>query len=216
MSTSASSATGPITARGRRTRDAILDAAAELFLRLGVHATSVEDILEASGTGKGQLYHYFGSKEGLVRAVLRDRADRYFETHAPLLDDLDSWDGLGRWFDAILRAHDRPGCHGCLFGMLASELADHDPELRAELDRFFDRWRGHLARGLAAMRSSGLLRPEADPEALSLLALAAAQGGFLLAKASDDVRPARLALDQVLSYFKSLSPASSCPTLGPG
>ena len=136
-----------LTARGRRTRDAILNAAADLFHRLGVHATSVDDILVASGTGKGQFYHHFGSKEALVRAVLRDRVDRFFSAQAPMLEALNSWEGIRSWFDTILAAHERRGCPGCPFAMLASEMADRDPELRAKLDQFFDRWRACLARG---------------------------------------------------------------------
>ncbi len=47
----------PATAHGRRTRAAIIDAAAQMMYQKGVAATSLDDILAASSTGKSQLYH---------------------------------------------------------------------------------------------------------------------------------------------------------------
>lgn len=54
-------------------RDDIVDAAARLFRTRGVHATSVADIIAASGTSAGSVYHHFGSKNDVVLAVA-DRA----------------------------------------------------------------------------------------------------------------------------------------------
>src|SRR5207249_9696668 len=50
---------------GRQTRDAILTAAKRLMLIKGYNATSLDDLLGASGVGKGSFYHYFESKEDL-------------------------------------------------------------------------------------------------------------------------------------------------------
>ena len=57
--------------QGVDTRLRIIASAADLFHKQGVHATSPDDVIEASDTGKGQFYHYFKSKEGLVHAVLQ-------------------------------------------------------------------------------------------------------------------------------------------------
>ena len=62
--------------RGAGTRFRIIHAAADLFHRQGVVATSPDQVIAASETGKGQFYHYFGSKEGLVHEVLRFIRDR--------------------------------------------------------------------------------------------------------------------------------------------
>src|SRR5262245_7848288 len=61
--------------RGEKTRMRILRAAADLFHAQGVAATSPDQVIEASETGKGQFYHYFKSKEGLVHAVLQNYLD---------------------------------------------------------------------------------------------------------------------------------------------
>jgi TetR/AcrR family transcriptional repressor of nem operon len=61
------------TARGDETRREIFAAAADLFHKQGVAATSPDEIIDASGTGKGQFYHYFKNKDGLVHEVLQTR-----------------------------------------------------------------------------------------------------------------------------------------------
>ncbi len=56
--------------RGDTARARLLKAAADLFCRYGINATGVDAVVEAAGTAKATLYKSFGSKEGLVEAVL--------------------------------------------------------------------------------------------------------------------------------------------------
>jgi AcrR family transcriptional regulator len=60
-----------------RTQRRILDAARRIFATRGIDGARVDAIAARAGTNKRMLYHYFGSKDGLFRAVLRQRlADR--------------------------------------------------------------------------------------------------------------------------------------------
>jgi TetR/AcrR family transcriptional regulator len=60
-----------------RTRRRILDAARRVFATRGIDGARVDAIAARAGTNKRMLYYYFGSKDGLFRAVLRQRlADR--------------------------------------------------------------------------------------------------------------------------------------------
>lgn len=56
--------------RRAETRDRLLDAAADLFARHGIDGASVDAIAEAAGRTSGALYGHFGSKEGLLTALL--------------------------------------------------------------------------------------------------------------------------------------------------
>ena len=58
--------------RGAQNRLRIIRAAADLLHQRGARATSPDDIIEASHTGKGQFYHYFRNKEGLVHLIRQD------------------------------------------------------------------------------------------------------------------------------------------------
>lgn len=62
----------PSSTRGRKRLARIMEAAAELFLRDGYFATSIEAVLEASGGSKATLYSYFSTKEDLFRAVIEE------------------------------------------------------------------------------------------------------------------------------------------------
>ena len=53
-----------------KARQRMIDSALELFHQQGVNATSIDQILEKSETGKSQFSHYFKNKEGVVRAVI--------------------------------------------------------------------------------------------------------------------------------------------------
>ena len=61
-------------------REAILEAALELFSERGFHGTAVPLIAEKAGIGAGTVYRYFESKEAIVNALYqhhkRDLADR--------------------------------------------------------------------------------------------------------------------------------------------
>ncbi len=52
--------------RAKVTRLKIIQSAFDLFHNQGVNATSIDEILESSGTGKSQFYYYFESKDALV------------------------------------------------------------------------------------------------------------------------------------------------------
>lgn len=60
-----------LTSRGRNRRSAIIAAATRLFAEQGYHPTSVQDIVDALGVGKGVFYWYFPSKDELLKEILR-------------------------------------------------------------------------------------------------------------------------------------------------
>ncbi|GIO37665.1 TetR family transcriptional regulator [Paenibacillus antibioticophila] len=64
--------------QSEQTRKRIVDAARMLFAQKGYKATSIEDIIAATGTSKGNLYYHFKSKEGLFLYLL-DEWDREWE-----------------------------------------------------------------------------------------------------------------------------------------
>ena len=65
----------------RDNRTAILDRAEELFARSGYDAIGVQEIVNAAGVTKPTLYHYFGSKRGVLETLFAERFQ-------PFLDDL--------------------------------------------------------------------------------------------------------------------------------
>lgn len=108
-------------------RAAIVAAAADLFHLRGVAATSVDDVLQASGTGKSQFYYYFDSKEALVHEALALQFGRYVAAQQPSIDNLGSCKGIQQWLDSIVDQYESRGLvGGCPIGPLAAEMADRD------------------------------------------------------------------------------------------
>jgi TetR/AcrR family transcriptional regulator, transcriptional repressor for nem operon len=198
----------PLTAKGMATRARIVDAAAELMFVHGVSRTSVEDVQVKAGVSASQLYHYFGDKRALVRAVIRRQTDAVLERQQPFLSHLDSFEALHAWRDVQVELQwQRGGVGGCPLGTLAAELADEDPEARADLAAGFDRWEEPIRAGLRTMRERGALSPEADPDQLALALLAAVQGGLALTQTRRDPRALAVALDTVLAYIHTFAAA---------
>ena len=69
-------------ARGKATKDKVVKAARHLFKYQGYKNTTIEDISEASGVKRGNLYFHFKSKEELAFAVIDEALKREF----PFLD----------------------------------------------------------------------------------------------------------------------------------
>ena len=78
----------------RNTRGKIIDAAWMLFYRQGYDDTTVEEIIEESGTSRGSFYHYFQGKDNLL-STLADVFDRKYEELAETMDpEMDRFDQL--------------------------------------------------------------------------------------------------------------------------
>src|SRR5262249_9152207 len=74
-----------------RTREKLLDAAAELFQARGVAAVSLDEVAAHAGLTKGAIYGNFESKDDLVFAVTAERTSKaipIFEGEAPLREQL--------------------------------------------------------------------------------------------------------------------------------
>ncbi|MFN3492438.1 MAG: TetR/AcrR family transcriptional regulator, partial [Anaerolineales bacterium] len=59
--------------KGEMTRIAIEDAAIELFMEQGYHATSMRQIAERAELALGGIYNHFSSKEEIFEAIIIDK-----------------------------------------------------------------------------------------------------------------------------------------------
>jgi AcrR family transcriptional regulator len=194
-----------LTRKGEQTRERIVAAAAELIFERGVAGTSIEDVKEAAGVSSSQLYHYFADKQALIHAVIAHQSDAIIAAQEPLLGKLDSLDALRAWRDQAVAIEKQLQCKGgCPIGTLAGELAESDPEARADIAQGFARWEEQIAQGIAAMHARGELLAEVDPDRLALALLAAHQGGLVLTQVRRDPAPIEAALDAMIDHVAEL------------
>jgi AcrR family transcriptional regulator len=190
--------------RALATRQRILEAANNLMFVRGVNSTSIDDVLEASGTSKSQLYMHFPDKLTLIREVVKFRGQLVLKREQGRLERFRTFGALRRWRNALVKANDlQKGAYGCGLGSMASELSDQDEQSRQSLAEMFAAWEMLISDGLRRMQKAGTLREDADPERLATFLMAALQGGYLLANAAHDVQPMAVALDVALERVKA-------------
>ncbi len=199
-----------LTRKGKETRDRIVNSAAGLIFERGVAGTSLEDVKEAAGVSSSQLYHYFADKQALVHAVIAHQSAAVIAAQEPLLGKLDSLDALRAWRDQAVSIERQLQCKGgCPIGTLAGELAESDPEARADIAAGFARWEEQIAQGIEAMHARGELPAKVDPDRLALALLAAHQGGLVLTQVRRDPAPLEAALDAMIEHVAELRAAAS-------
>jgi AcrR family transcriptional regulator len=71
---------------GRDSRAVLLESAAAEFAKYGPRGTRIQDIVQAAGINERMIYHHFGSKDGLYRAVMVDQRTWLGTTWQPVLD----------------------------------------------------------------------------------------------------------------------------------
>jgi TetR/AcrR family transcriptional repressor of nem operon len=200
-------APAPPTQKGREKRQRIIASAADLIFERGVAAVSLDDIREATGVSKSQLYHYFNDKSDLLHAVIECQRERVLSNHLPTFESLEDWNDLLRWRDMIVTHQAARSCrNGCPLGSLANGLAELDDVARVQLNEAFSSWGRVIADGLTRMVESGNLRADADPQELAVSVLASLQGGLLMAETARDTRPLEIALDAAITHLKSFAP----------
>jgi TetR/AcrR family transcriptional repressor of nem operon len=204
-------AASPVTEQGRRTRQRIVAAAADVVAEKGALGASLDNVGARAAASRSQLYHYFDNKADLLRVVAEATNDAVLGNPIARAQfaGLGSWAGLHRWADALVEFQEqRGGQGGCPIANLVGQLGERDDETRAVLAAGFDRWQAHIRAGLAAMVASGELRPEADVDWLAASTLASLQGGLMLTQARRDPRALRQALDGALALIGTYRPSS--------
>jgi AcrR family transcriptional regulator len=198
---------GPvITAKGKATRDRIVQATAALMYDRGVGGTTTEDVCAAAGVSSSQLYHYFVDKRALTHAVIEYQTDVVMAVQEPLLNRFDSLDSVRAWADAVVAIQRAIDCRGCPLGLLAGELSDQDDAAREDLASSYRRWQRCIRDGLAVMVGRGELRADTDVEQLATATLTTLQGGLLLAKTMRDTKPLEQSLVAIIDYVGSFAP----------
>lgn len=174
-------------AQGTDARTRMLKVAADLFHKQGVIATSPDQVIEASDTGKGQFYHYFGSKEGLVHQVLQSYLEAIKSGASQIDYTIDSWQDLERWFAAHVEMQKTFGMtRGCPFGTIGNEVTENDELIRQDLCLLFEVVKSKLATFFIKEKSKGRLPRSARPEEMAEFCIAAVQGAMLMGRIKRD------------------------------
>ena len=105
-------------------KENIVRTAHDLFYKEGFHASGVELLAQNAGTTKRTLYAHFGSKDGLIDAVLDYRHKQFMDKLAAALDEKPKAQPARAYLDFIVDWTKSPDFYGCMFINVCGEYAD--------------------------------------------------------------------------------------------
>jgi len=188
-----------IGSKGEKTRADIVGCANRLFYEQGYEATSFSDIVDASGLYRGNIYHYFKSKEDILRAVVEQRLEEFRTLLA-------KWDKvhinpkakLLAFVDMITGHQSELVEYGCPIGSLNTELGKDRRDLQLAARALFDLFRDWLAVCFVALGRG------AEAKTLALHLLGRAQGIAVIAHVYQDKRLLKRETDQLEVWIRQL------------
>lgn len=177
--------------KGGRTRERVLETAAQLFQCQGYAATGINQIVAASGQPKGSLYFHFpGGKQEIAAEAARQSADTVSElieaVFAASPTPVEALTTICTAFANQLRATDYQ--QGCPLTPLATSITPGSDTLQEVCARAYDDWMVRLRAGL-----EGYGVPTAAAGSLASLLLSAIEGAILLSRTARNTD----ALDQL-------------------
>lgn len=189
------------------TRERLIESARYLFWDKGYAGTSMSDLLTHAGVNSGSFYHFFESKEALLREVL----EGYLHGLRPVVVNpafARTPEPIGRIF-AILEGYRerilQTDCrYGCPLGRLALEI---DPENRPAHRLIAENFQGWIDAVRECLdQLSEQLPPDTDNSALATFVLAVMEGGVMLSRSYGSVDPFDRTIAQLRHHFRLLFP----------
>ncbi|WP_348260701.1 TetR/AcrR family transcriptional regulator [Telmatobacter sp. DSM 110680] len=191
------------------TRERLIDSARYLFWERGFAGTSMAELLAHAEVNSGSFYHFFDSKEALLRAVL----EQYIELLRPMVVDpafASTPKPLERIFAILAGYRQRilatDSKYGCPLGRLALEIDPENAPAHTLIARNFEGWIEAIRECILEMKPS--LPSGTDTNALATFVLVTMEGGVMLSRSYRSVEPFDRAVAQLRAHFRLLLTAS--------
>jgi len=174
-------------------RDEVLDSAVRLFWRQGYEATSIRDLVDATGINRASMYATFGGKEALFEAALDHYVDQISRDRLALLSaDGSARKALERYFNSLIRFSLGEGRNlGCLLTNTAVEAAARNPDLEAKLSEVFNGVEQTFRRVIRRGQTDGEISKNQGPTALARFLMTTVHGLRVVARFNPDERHLR-------------------------
>ena len=166
--------------------DDIAEAAMKVFWQRGYAGTSIQDLVEGTGLGRGSLYNAFGRKYGLYEFALK----RYYEITASNIAIL-SEDGTVRELIRRLlmkivseELNDTENL-GCMVANACLEMARHDEGIADLVAKNLSRMERAISSLILRGQANGEIDATKNPEALARFIVSTIQGIRVVSKGSE-------------------------------
>lgn len=185
--------------KGERTRTSIVECAMKLFYAHGYDSTSFSDIVEASGLVRGNIYHYFKTKDDILMAVVEQHLAGYRALLAQWEGETtDPRERLLSFVGMVTSRKTELVNFGCPIGTLNTELAKDRRDLQLIARALFDLFRDWLATRFRELGKA------AGADTLALHLLGRAQGIAVIAQVYQDEKLLQRETAQLAEWVKQL------------
>jgi TetR/AcrR family transcriptional regulator, transcriptional repressor for nem operon len=195
--------------KGEKTRKKILDGATELFRTKGFGATSVNELLQATGVTKGSLYFHFPGKDDLALAYLRLAGEHFM---AFLDEGLEGETAAGKLesflYQALAYHRGKGFVGGCLFGNTALETSDSAPAFAQVTSEVFLQWKQKLAAIIAQAQDEGAIHRSRTAENLAEFVIAVLEGGIMQSRLHKCEEPMKNCIETLRLVLFAETPGS--------
>ena len=181
----------------------LIEAATRLFCRFGINAVGVDAVVAEAGTAKASLYKNFGSKEGLVEAVLAHEGASWREWFLDRLhrDNLPPAERMERIFPILKEWFGEASFFGCPF---INAIGEHDKQD----DRLRELTMAHKSAILGAIEALASEAAAANPAMLAHQLGLLMDGAIIAAMVTKDPGAADLAQATASVLIRSALPAA--------
>ncbi len=172
---------------------AVIADAMTVFWRKGYEATSIDDLVQATGINRASMYGTFGSKEGLLLAALDHYVLAINRERLKLLQGKGTVrECLETYFDSLITFSTGDGRGlGCLLTNTAIELSPRNARIRKKLKGIFEHVEGAFRRLIERGQAAGEISPDKDAKALGHFFLTTVQGLRVIARTDPDPQTMR-------------------------
>lgn len=156
-----------VSAKGRQTRQAIIDTALQMAGRIGLEGLSIGVLADRMGMSKSGVFAHFGSREELQIAVVRSYHDQFEnEVFYPSISEPRGMPRLAamvhRWLQRVSVEMET----GCIYISSAVEFDDRPGLVRDALVGMIQIWHDAVRRAIVQAVECGHLAPDTDPQQL--------------------------------------------------
>jgi TetR/AcrR family transcriptional repressor of nem operon len=185
-------------------RDRVLGQAMQTFWDRGYGATSISQLVEATGLKPGSLYAAFDSKEGLFLAALdRYAAESRRRLKEALHAGVDPLTGIEHFLRRLVQSqYATQPPRGCLLVNSALELGRHNPTVQRRVRQHLEGIEAELRQALQAARDDGQLGADQSPAALARLLMTMIWGLRVLGGTGADASQAEQVVDQIAMILR--------------
>ncbi|OGW49957.1 MAG: TetR family transcriptional regulator [Nitrospirae bacterium GWC2_57_9] len=176
--------------KGDATRQKIIAEATRLMQQNGFEATSMSDLVNATGLQKGCLYFHFQGKDDLLAAVLEKAKADFLLLVDGALSGKTPGERLDNFLKEVLDYQRNQGIDcGCIFGNTAVEMSNKDKRIAAFVRDLFDQWTGKIRKVVKAAQQAGQVTVDIPADVLARHIIMSLEGGIMLSRLEKDEKP---------------------------